>query len=46
VPAAAVRVGADDFGLPIGIQLTGPSGAEQTVLAAAEALHAWQTDTP
>jgi aspartyl-tRNA(Asn)/glutamyl-tRNA(Gln) amidotransferase subunit A len=44
LPACAVPVGFDDLGLPIGIQLTGPSGAEQTVLAAAEALHACQTD--
>jgi aspartyl-tRNA(Asn)/glutamyl-tRNA(Gln) amidotransferase subunit A len=44
LPACAVPVGFDDLGLPIGVQLTGPSGAEQTVLAAAEALHACQTD--
>ena len=46
LPACAVRVGTDDLGLPVGVQLTGPSGAEQTVLSAAEALHAWQTDSP
>jgi aspartyl-tRNA(Asn)/glutamyl-tRNA(Gln) amidotransferase subunit A len=38
LPACAVPAGFDDLGLPIGIQLTGPSGAEQTVLSAAEAL--------
>jgi len=46
LPACAVPVGFDDLGLPIGVQLTGPSGAEQTVLSAAEALHAWHTDSP
>jgi aspartyl-tRNA(Asn)/glutamyl-tRNA(Gln) amidotransferase subunit A len=45
LPACAVPAGFDDLGLPVGIQLTGPSGAEQTVLAAAEALHACQTDS-
>ncbi len=38
LPACAVRVGTDDLGLPIGIQITGPAGGEHTVLAAAEAL--------
>ena len=46
LPACAVPAGFDDLGLPVGIQLTGPSGAEHTVLAVAEALHAWQTDSP
>jgi aspartyl-tRNA(Asn)/glutamyl-tRNA(Gln) amidotransferase subunit A len=45
LPACAVPAGFDDLRLPIGVQLTGPSGAEQTVLAAAEALHACQTDS-
>ena len=46
LPACAVPAGVDDLGLPVGIQLTGPLGAEQTVLSAAEALHECQTDTP
>jgi aspartyl-tRNA(Asn)/glutamyl-tRNA(Gln) amidotransferase subunit A len=46
LPACAVPVGVDDLGLPIGVQLTGPAGAEQTVLSAAEALHACQTESP
>jgi aspartyl-tRNA(Asn)/glutamyl-tRNA(Gln) amidotransferase subunit A len=40
LPAAAVPVGFDDVGLPIGVQLTGPAGAESRVLAAAETLYA------
>jgi aspartyl-tRNA(Asn)/glutamyl-tRNA(Gln) amidotransferase subunit A len=40
LPAAAVPVGFDDLGLPIGVQLTGPAGAEARVLAAAEKLYA------
>jgi aspartyl-tRNA(Asn)/glutamyl-tRNA(Gln) amidotransferase subunit A len=43
LPACAVPVGVDDLGMPIGVQLTGPAGSEQTVLGAAEALHACQT---
>ena len=39
LPAAAVPVGFDDDGLPIGVQLTGPAGAEGRVLAAAERLY-------
>ena len=43
LPACAVPAGVDDLGMPIGVQLTGPAGSEQTVLAVAEALHACQT---
>jgi aspartyl-tRNA(Asn)/glutamyl-tRNA(Gln) amidotransferase subunit A len=38
LPAAAVPVGFDDQGLPVGVQLTGPAGSEGRVLAAAERL--------
>jgi aspartyl-tRNA(Asn)/glutamyl-tRNA(Gln) amidotransferase subunit A len=38
LPAIAVPVGTDDEGLPIGIQLTGPAGSEQTLLEAAARL--------
>jgi aspartyl-tRNA(Asn)/glutamyl-tRNA(Gln) amidotransferase subunit A len=38
LPAAAVPVGFDELGLPIGVQLTGPPHSEGRVLAAAEAL--------
>jgi aspartyl-tRNA(Asn)/glutamyl-tRNA(Gln) amidotransferase subunit A len=40
LPAAAVPVGADEHGLPVGVQLTGPAGGEHRVLAVAEALYA------
>ncbi|WP_064750546.1 amidase [Solirubrobacter soli] len=40
LPAAAVPIGFDDLGLPIGVQLTGPPQSEGRVLAAAEALFA------
>ena len=40
LPAAAVPVGSDERGLPIGVQLTGPAGAEARVLAAADVLYA------
>ena len=38
LPAAAVPVGFDELGLPVGVQLTGPPHSEGRVLAAAEAL--------
>jgi aspartyl-tRNA(Asn)/glutamyl-tRNA(Gln) amidotransferase subunit A len=38
LPACAVPVGFDDFGLPVGVQLTGPPWSEGRVLAAAEEL--------
>ena len=38
LPAAAVPVGTDDLGLPVGVQLTGPAGSEHTVLRLAEQL--------
>jgi aspartyl-tRNA(Asn)/glutamyl-tRNA(Gln) amidotransferase subunit A len=38
LPSAAVPVGFDDLGLPVGVQLTGPAHSEGRVLAAAEAL--------
>jgi aspartyl-tRNA(Asn)/glutamyl-tRNA(Gln) amidotransferase subunit A len=40
LPACTVPAGADDGGLPIGLQLTGPAGADADVLAAAEAFGA------
>ena len=40
LPAAAIPAGIDDDGLPVGVQLTGPAGAEHRVLAAAIELHA------
>jgi aspartyl-tRNA(Asn)/glutamyl-tRNA(Gln) amidotransferase subunit A len=38
LPSAAVPVGFDELGLPVGVQLTGPAWSEARVLAAAEAL--------
>jgi aspartyl-tRNA(Asn)/glutamyl-tRNA(Gln) amidotransferase subunit A len=38
VPACAVRAGFDDLGIPVGIQLAGRPGEDQTVLGAAQAL--------
>jgi aspartyl-tRNA(Asn)/glutamyl-tRNA(Gln) amidotransferase subunit A len=38
LPAAAVPVGFDELGLPVGVQITGPAWSEGRVLAAAEAL--------
>jgi aspartyl-tRNA(Asn)/glutamyl-tRNA(Gln) amidotransferase subunit A len=38
LPSAAVPVGFDELGLPVGVQLTGPAHSEGRVLAAAEAL--------
>src|SRR5205085_2329026 len=37
-PACAVRAGFDDLGMPVGIQLAGPQGADELVLGAAQAL--------
>jgi aspartyl-tRNA(Asn)/glutamyl-tRNA(Gln) amidotransferase subunit A len=37
VPACAIRAGFDDHGLPVGVQLVGPAGADARVLAAAQA---------
>lgn len=37
VPACAVRAGFDDEGIPVGVQIAGPFGADALVLAAAEA---------
>jgi aspartyl-tRNA(Asn)/glutamyl-tRNA(Gln) amidotransferase subunit A len=39
LPSCAVPVGADELGLPVGVQLTGPPGSERRVLAAADALY-------
>jgi aspartyl-tRNA(Asn)/glutamyl-tRNA(Gln) amidotransferase subunit A len=38
VPACAVRAGFDDLGIPVGIQVAGRPGADDTVLGAAQAL--------
>jgi aspartyl-tRNA(Asn)/glutamyl-tRNA(Gln) amidotransferase subunit A len=38
LPSAAVPVGFDELGLPVGVQLTGPAHGEGRVLATAEAL--------
>jgi aspartyl-tRNA(Asn)/glutamyl-tRNA(Gln) amidotransferase subunit A len=38
LPSAAVPVGFDELGLPVGVQLTGPAWSEARVLAAADAL--------
>ena len=38
LPSAAVPVGFDELGLPVGVQLTGPAHSEGRVLATAEAL--------
>jgi aspartyl-tRNA(Asn)/glutamyl-tRNA(Gln) amidotransferase subunit A len=38
LPSAAVPVGFDELGLPVGVQLTGPAYSEGRVLAAAELL--------
>jgi aspartyl-tRNA(Asn)/glutamyl-tRNA(Gln) amidotransferase subunit A len=38
LPACAVRGGTDRHGVPVGVQLTGPGGAEARVLAAARAV--------
>lgn len=38
LPACAVPIGLDDLGLPIGIQVSGPTGTEQQVLAVAAAI--------
>ena len=37
-PACALRAGFDDLGMPVGIQLAGPPGADELVLGAAQAL--------
>jgi aspartyl-tRNA(Asn)/glutamyl-tRNA(Gln) amidotransferase subunit A len=38
VPSCAVRAGFDELGIPVGVQLAGRPGADQTVLGAAQAL--------
>jgi aspartyl-tRNA(Asn)/glutamyl-tRNA(Gln) amidotransferase subunit A len=38
LPACAVPAGGDDDGLPVGVQITGPWGAERRVVAVAEEL--------
>jgi aspartyl-tRNA(Asn)/glutamyl-tRNA(Gln) amidotransferase subunit A len=38
LPSAAVPVGFDELGMPVGVQLTGPAHSEGRVLATAEAL--------
>jgi aspartyl-tRNA(Asn)/glutamyl-tRNA(Gln) amidotransferase subunit A len=38
LPACAVPAGRDDLGLPVGVQVTGPWGAERRVVAVAEEL--------
>jgi aspartyl-tRNA(Asn)/glutamyl-tRNA(Gln) amidotransferase subunit A len=40
VPAVAVPTGQADDGLPVGVQLIGPSGSDGRLLSVAEALHA------
>gem|GEM_PF-6306443 len=39
LPAVVVRAGFDGDGIPIAIQLSGPSGADHAVLAVAQAFH-------
>jgi len=39
LPALAIPAGVDEQGLPVGVQLTGPAGAEAAVLAAGCALY-------
>jgi aspartyl-tRNA(Asn)/glutamyl-tRNA(Gln) amidotransferase subunit A len=39
VPACALRAGFDEFGIPVGVQLTARPGEEATALRAAAALH-------
>ncbi len=49
LPAASVPFGTDDHGLPLGLQLVGKRGGEQTVLAVAaqiEALRPWPALAP
>ncbi len=49
VPAAAVPVGVAPDGLPLAVQVIGPHGAEDRVLAVAaqlEALHPWRRHAP
>ena len=38
LPSCAVPAGSDDHGLPVGVQVTGPWGAERRVVAVAEEL--------
>jgi Asp-tRNA(Asn)/Glu-tRNA(Gln) amidotransferase A subunit family amidase len=40
LPAVVVRAGFDGDGIPIAIQLSGPSGADHAVPAVARAFHA------
>jgi aspartyl-tRNA(Asn)/glutamyl-tRNA(Gln) amidotransferase subunit A len=40
LPACAVRAGFDRLGLPVGVQITGATGADDRVLAVAQALFA------
>ena len=40
LPACALRAGFDARGVPVGVQLTGPAGGEQAVVAAASAFFA------
>jgi len=44
VPSCAVRAGFDDAGVPVGVQLAGPRGADGRVLAAAQVLFAATPD--
>lgn len=49
LPAASVPFGEDDDGLPLAVQLVGPAGSEQTLLAVAaqlEKLHPWRQLAP
>ncbi len=39
LPACTVRAGFDELGMPVGVQLTGPPGAEAVTVAAAQALY-------
>jgi amidase len=48
-PVAALPVGFDDIGLPIGVQLVGPAGAERTLLSLSgqfERAHPWADARP
>ena len=39
VPSCAVRAGFDELGIPVGIQLAGRPGADETLLGSAQAFY-------